>query len=82
VWQERERIGGHQVQKRWENDGIVGYIQPELVLPNSILEVDSEAGPGASSIGAGCILLRGFLGIVSLLAAFCNSCFFLDSECL
>ncbi|CAI2191577.1 6927_t:CDS:2 [Funneliformis geosporum] len=26
VWQERKHIGGHQVQKRCENDGIVGYI--------------------------------------------------------
>jgi len=46
VWQERERIGGHRVQKRWENDGIVGYIKPELVLPNSVPEVDPEASPG------------------------------------
>ena len=46
VWQERERIGGHRVQKRWENDGIVGYIKPEPVLPNSVPEVDPEASPG------------------------------------
>jgi hypothetical protein len=45
VWQERERIGSHRVQKRWENDGIVGYIKPEPVLLNSVPEVDPEASP-------------------------------------